>query len=124
MHLRDTELTSSGEHYLGALPNSALCRGGECDSRHEGATRPGICGEVLGIAFPESAPEASCGCPGTQHECDRTGGRKADGNAARVHGYRRNDLLARAIAGTDRCRGCRLQRRASATHGSKPESKT
>jgi len=33
-------------------------------------------------------------------------------------GYRRNDVLARAIAGTDRRRGCRLQRRASETHGS------
>jgi hypothetical protein len=64
-----------GERSFGTLPKSALCRRAQRDSSHEGANLTGDSGEVLGIAFPESAPEASCGCPATHDERYRPGRR-------------------------------------------------
>src|ERR1700758_955296 len=57
-----------GEHSFGALPKSALRCRAQCDPSNEGAKLTGVCGEVLGIAFPASTAQAYCGCRGAQDE--------------------------------------------------------
>ena len=64
---------------------SPLRRGAQCNSSHEGASLTGVCGEVLGLAFPASTPQASCGCRGAQDESYRTGRRAAGCDSAWVH---------------------------------------